>query len=451
MHVCLDTNIPFRFITQGKPGCEPEHWDALRSLVEDGHVTLLVPEVIVLELEKLYRDLEDDLALQFGKVEKAFGESAEKAKVWNEAADLVPFLKSQFVEWKKKKLHQASARHDEMQALLTSDRAVRLPFDDAVFFRAKRRLLAGRVANTDGKVEADCCILESVIRYFEGRGGDQLLFCSENWKDFGVEVEKGKYAFHPLMRDGLPPVELLTDLASLAAFLKEHKPVQEAAPAEVEKALERNKQEEIKEKIEAENLDRAVERIVEAVRQSGTLDYLRMPSGFDIMRQLAAKSAEKEGSIKRMGLAASIRPLVMPDFGVQAAKHLAASIRPPVMPDFGVQAAKHLAASIKPPYTADFGVQAAKHLAASIKPPYTADFAVQVAKHLGGITSRADTAQFAVPPRSRPEEAAQPASAGDPGGTEVISTDDVPPGDETTGEAGGKPTAPPESGDVGPQ
>jgi hypothetical protein len=34
--VCLDTNIYVRFISQGMPGCEQEHWTALISRVRDG-------------------------------------------------------------------------------------------------------------------------------------------------------------------------------------------------------------------------------------------------------------------------------------------------------------------------------------------------------------------------------------------------------------------------------
>src|SRR6185437_11500228 len=52
--------------------------------------------------------------------------------------------------------------------------------------------------------------------------------------------------FHPEMGKGLPPVELIKDLASLVEFLKGKKTVQEPEPAKVEKALEREKRKEAK-------------------------------------------------------------------------------------------------------------------------------------------------------------------------------------------------------------
>ena len=297
LHACLDTNIPFRYITQGQPGCEAEHLVSLREFVEQSLVTLIVPEVVLLELEKLYRDYEKELAVQFGKVEKHFNESADKLKIWNEATDLIPFLKSQFHVWKDAKLKEARPRHDEVQALLNSDHVVRLPYDEVIQFRAKRRLMAGRVANTDGKVEADCCILESIIRHFESRGeADELLFCTENWKDFGTEVKSGKFGFHPLMREGLPTVELMTTLASLVAFVEERKPVVEPAPQEVEEALERDKKEEIEKNLEAE-------KILQEIRSEFSIfDYKRRLEALAAAASLGPSSIAAEGVSSMSGI-----------------------------------------------------------------------------------------------------------------------------------------------------
>ena len=46
MNVFVDANIFIRVATQGRPGCEPEHFEDLRTLVEDRTFTLLVPEVV---------------------------------------------------------------------------------------------------------------------------------------------------------------------------------------------------------------------------------------------------------------------------------------------------------------------------------------------------------------------------------------------------------------------
>ena len=53
--VCLDTNIYVRIISQGKPGCEEEYWNQLNRWIVDGSITLLVPEIVLLELQKQCR------------------------------------------------------------------------------------------------------------------------------------------------------------------------------------------------------------------------------------------------------------------------------------------------------------------------------------------------------------------------------------------------------------
>lgn len=44
MNVFVDANIFIRIATQGRPGCEREHLDDLRTLVEEDTFVLLVPD-----------------------------------------------------------------------------------------------------------------------------------------------------------------------------------------------------------------------------------------------------------------------------------------------------------------------------------------------------------------------------------------------------------------------
>ena len=47
----LDTNIYNRILTQGQPGCEPEHFEQLKKLAAESKVTVIVPEVVLLEFQ----------------------------------------------------------------------------------------------------------------------------------------------------------------------------------------------------------------------------------------------------------------------------------------------------------------------------------------------------------------------------------------------------------------
>ena len=118
-------------------------------------------------------------------------------------------------------------------------------------YRTKDRILAGRYADSKANPEADCFILESLIRRLEEDARtkrDQLLYCTENLKDFGVQLDERRNAVHPLMKEGLPPTDLFTDLKSLLNFLKDHEEVKEPAPEEVNEAIEREKTHEIEKK-----------------------------------------------------------------------------------------------------------------------------------------------------------------------------------------------------------
>ena len=195
--------------------------------------------------------MENDIAVGCERIRGNLATKQAKSGAWNEMHDAIHFLEDQLTQWRRKKIEEAKVRHDEVQKLL--DSGVRLSFDQDIMYRAKRRMLAGRYADSHGKPEADCFILESLIKFFEGTTeGNQLLLCTENLRDFGVQLDERRNALHPLMKEGLPPTDLFTDLKSLLNFLKDHEEVKEPAPEEVNKAIEREKSHEIEKEIETE-------------------------------------------------------------------------------------------------------------------------------------------------------------------------------------------------------
>ena len=83
IYAFVDTNILIRVLSQGKPGCEPELFEDLRTLVTGNAFRLLVPDVVRFELEKQMRDFPRELRDQFG----ALKASVNKTHVWSEIAD----------------------------------------------------------------------------------------------------------------------------------------------------------------------------------------------------------------------------------------------------------------------------------------------------------------------------------------------------------------------------
>ncbi len=255
----LDTNLAFRFVTQGSKGCEAEHWAELRRLAEDEAITILVPEVVQLEFEKIVRNMERDFDEQFIKIEKAL--SSTLKNIWNEAEGLSGAINEGFSQWKSRRLREAKGREADVWKLFRSEHVTALPYDQDIHFRTQRRILAGRYPNQDGKPMADCAIVESLIRHFEERGeGDQLLLCTENVKDFGLLTDPEKSTLHPLFQEGLPRTQIFTDLATVVTFLHEHKAVEVVAPEVLDEALKREETKEIEEAIEVEE---AVQKAIE--------------------------------------------------------------------------------------------------------------------------------------------------------------------------------------------
>ncbi len=100
LYAFADTNIFVRIITQGRPGCEHSLFEDLTTLVEGGVVRLLVPEVVVLELEKQVRLLPKQFESECDKLITSLTKATEN--VWNEIDALKIDLLQQISNHKKK-------------------------------------------------------------------------------------------------------------------------------------------------------------------------------------------------------------------------------------------------------------------------------------------------------------------------------------------------------------
>jgi hypothetical protein len=253
--VCLDTNILYRFATQGQKGCEPVHWRALLALVEKSKVKLLMPEVVALEFEKL---TSTDFDVVFAENMKGFETSftdlfkdtskSQRGIYWNEAGDIVRKLEKYWSQLKTTKLAAFRKRSDTVLRWLESFKHI--PLTEAILLATKKRRIADRFGGPEDRkkefAENDCLIIDSLIAAFRGKLlGKELLLCTGNIRDFGVTTADGKTTLHDAFRLGLPPTAIFADLKCLVAFIKNGKPVAEPAPEEIAKA-EKERAERIK-------------------------------------------------------------------------------------------------------------------------------------------------------------------------------------------------------------
>ena len=118
-------------------------------------------------------------------------------------------------------------------------------------------MIAGRHPHRDGqRPENDCCIIESLIRFFGDQPqGARLLFCTENLRDFGLEMQEKNIAnLHRSLATGMPAqTSVLTNLRSLVEFLRSPpEEVREPTSEEVDEAWEREKANRVEEELDRE-------------------------------------------------------------------------------------------------------------------------------------------------------------------------------------------------------
>ncbi len=238
LYVFIDTNIWIRVISQGKPGCELPHLETLSTLVDQGQLVLVLPEIVELELEKLWREFKDDVVKHVGQIEKKL-EDVFKPQLWTEIEDLRTAIGAFLQQQKQTKITTAEANYKRIQQLFASAKIVKIPLTSDLLFLGKKRLISGRMPITENKAHNDACIIESMNEYFKTTNNPEtvLCFCSENITDFGLKT-KDELVLHPLVKDGLPPTKYVTNLRELMAFHESNAKVHEPPEAEIEEALE---------------------------------------------------------------------------------------------------------------------------------------------------------------------------------------------------------------------
>jgi predicted nucleic acid-binding protein len=218
--VFLDTNIMVRFLIQDTPKFE-DSWTKLNEFLIADNAHLLVPELVLLELQKKKRTLSIDVTKKTETLRRAIEESFRKES-WNELDGLKSAVENHFREEVKDILAGIELRYVQVIEFLNGAGRTTLPFDADIWFRGNRRRLGKGLADPDKNQVADCCLIESVIKFFESRSSSEncsLLFCSNNTSDFALKVE-GKEELHPCFANDFPikASKLFLDLQSLVAF-----------------------------------------------------------------------------------------------------------------------------------------------------------------------------------------------------------------------------------------
>ena len=244
--VCLDTNIYIRFISQGMPGCEQIYWDILVSHVKNESIVLIVPEVVSLEFEKQWQLVPKEIKAKFLAGRQHLEKSLPSTVDSSEMRDLTPALLAEYNRLEEEKMTAMEDRFRQMRELLAYPQVHQVPLTSEILLLAKKRSISGKLADPSRPSEADCMLVESLLFFFSlgVRQDAQLLFCSENKKDFGLTAD-GNTIIHPSISQGLPASRLFLELKSLTDFIKNNKPVVTPTPEEINEAVEHENESDI--------------------------------------------------------------------------------------------------------------------------------------------------------------------------------------------------------------
>ena len=217
----IDTNIFVRVMSQGKPGCESELFDNLRTLVGGKALSLIIPEIVKFEIERHIRDLPLTVRQHFGDLKRVISTTS----VWSEIQDAKESLLTELDTLRDEKIESWKKLHQEVTTFLESDKVASIPFTPEIMCRTRARIMRGAMPNPSSRRDQDAAIIESLITYFSQIIDSEpiLFFCSENHTDFALELTEGKtkdrtFVLHPVLAADLPKSHFFTSLDELLRF-----------------------------------------------------------------------------------------------------------------------------------------------------------------------------------------------------------------------------------------
>jgi hypothetical protein len=164
--------------------------------------------------------------------------------VWNELGNFKADFSKFCDDWKQQMRNDCEQRYKEIQQFLASKHVVTIPFTPEIMCQGKRLMISGLMRNSRDS-DQDAYIVQSLIGFFEKHKEQDaiLYFCSENKRDFAVDLENDKgIALKDGIRHLLPPSSFFEALQPSVKAAREHKQPIELNPEELQKAEAREKE-----------------------------------------------------------------------------------------------------------------------------------------------------------------------------------------------------------------
>jgi hypothetical protein len=258
--VCLDSCVLITLYIRLRSGRKLNGFDELKATI-GANVTLVVPQVTLLELEKFVNNAERELLSTVARIETLVGNEGQHVK-----DDLGQSLAEPLETWRKKRAQDMRAVANEIFDWLKTGEQIK--FTQEVAHETRCRMIADKFPKPkaqqqqpedDGeddkkskrkqkedRRDQDCFIIDSLISHIGNDLADKnLLFATED-NGFGTFGKDGTGPLDDTFQAGLPPARIFKDLSKLVKFINENDTVTLPTQDEVEAEKKREIEQEIK-------------------------------------------------------------------------------------------------------------------------------------------------------------------------------------------------------------
>lgn len=216
-YIFIDTNIYIYCALITKGNYTTQTIDALNKAINTSNTKLLMPEIIKLEFEKKAKSIfENEVSNNINKLKKEIQNisfpdylGAEKSKIEKNIDNLL----------EKRRTNLKRVSDSIIKDIEENKNTIVLNLTNEIFLKSYKRAMKGekpyngkicsQCGNMEYVINADCIIIESIIDYFNNikiNKDDELIFCSNNTKDFAMFNEVTKK--HELHEDIKKQIEL---------------------------------------------------------------------------------------------------------------------------------------------------------------------------------------------------------------------------------------------------
>ena len=193
IYLFADTNIFIYCALITKGNYTTQTIDNLYKVVNQKNVKLIVPEIIKLEFNhKAKNILKNDVSHNIHRVKKEI-QNISFPDYLGEEKQMIEHNIDMLLKEREENLKRVNSKM--LNDILENQNTILLELNQEIFMKAYKRALEGKKPHKgnygdsysiEQPISADCMIVESLIDFFKGKdtSKDELIFCSNNTKDF---------------------------------------------------------------------------------------------------------------------------------------------------------------------------------------------------------------------------------------------------------------------------